>query len=114
MDPNEERLSAMPIQPCGSMRHNFISTPLEGVIAILSRTPAAKTGIVRTKSAVKSVTSAARIQDHGTHKCRRRVAMLTHDHGKVKKVLGQRYFRPGYFVELRIRPGQYGGVRRGG
>src|SRR5437762_3869565 len=76
MDPNEEGASTMPVQPCDSMRHNLVPTPLQGLIAILPPTPAAKTGIVRAKSAVKSVTPPARIQDHGTHKRRGRVAVL--------------------------------------
>jgi hypothetical protein len=52
------------------MRYNFTSTPFHGLVAILSRTSAGKTGIVRAKSAVKPVTSASRIQDHGTDKRR--------------------------------------------
>jgi hypothetical protein len=96
------------------MLYNFTSAPLHGLVAILSRTHSVKTGIVRAKSAVKPVTSSSRIQDYGTDKRRGRVAVFSHDHGKVREVLRQRNLGPHHFVELRIRPRQYGCVRRRG
>src|ERR1051325_154031 len=87
--------------------------PLLARVTIFALGSAMKSGIVSVKSSIKSGRGRTLGIEHlGSDKCRRSVAALVQQVGKIRHARGQRTPQVAQMIELRISASEDGGVRR--
>src|SRR6202521_379169 len=113
MYPNKEWAPRMLVQPCQRMRHHFAAPALRRVVAIFSRVPRAEAGVVGIKSPVETGSEPCGwVKDDRADKCRGVISVGSQDFRSIGQLLRQWDLEIGYLVELRVRSGEDGGVRR--
>ena len=113
MDPDEERTAWVLAQPGESVGHHYTPASPGGTVMVLSRSGHVKAGIVGVKSPVKAdAESLARVENNGANEGRCVISVGLQNCGRIRQVFQKRHLEIRYLVELRIRTGEDGGMRR--